>query len=185
VFRSAKYSESLRDRIWRAIGDFIDNLWLQLWRASRDQPVIFWVCVAVVVTLIVMVLVRGSWLARQRAALMANAGVEGKLDADGRSSDAWRMAQQLASRGDFTAAAHEIYRHILMWLAHHERIDLHPSRTVGDYGRELRRRSSSALGGYRAFARSYEVVVYGHGECDNDRYSQLVNLAGAITGAHA
>jgi hypothetical protein len=39
------------------------------------------------------------------------------------------------------------------------------------------------LGRYRDFARSYEVVVYGHGACDRERFEQLVQLAGALTSA--
>jgi hypothetical protein len=55
---------------------------------------------------------------------------------------------------------------------------------VGDYVRELRGRSSTLLDRFRAFARSYEVVVYGVGTCDQERYEQLRLLATDILQPH-
>ena len=51
------------------------------------------------------------------------------------------------------------------------RIRLHPSKTVGDYARDLRRVQSPLAPRYREFARLYEVVIYGVGTCDADRWA--------------
>ncbi len=96
--------------------------------------------------------------------------------------DPWARAQQEAAAGRYTDAAHLLYQAILVALAGRERLRLHPSKTVGDYARELRARSSSAFPGYREFARLYETVVYGLQHCDRERWERLQALALAITG---
>ena len=57
----------------------------------------------------------------------------------------------------------------------------HPSKTIGDYVRELRRASAkgsvgSLLNTFTDFARVYEVVVYRDGSCDANRYATLREL---------
>jgi hypothetical protein len=105
--------------------------------------------------------------------------------AGGPEVDAWLASQELAARGDYTEAAHAIYRALLEALAARERLRLHPSKTVGDYARELRARSSSALGRFRDFGRSYESVVYGGLPCDRPRFETLRALAAPVVGRDA
>lgn len=92
-------------------------------------------------------------------------------------ADRWGEAQRLAAAGRYTEAAHALYAALLDSIARGEELRLHPSKTVGDYARDLRRRSSVLLPRFRDFARSYEVVVYGIGSCDQDRYERLYALA--------
>jgi hypothetical protein len=42
------------------------------------------------------------------------------------------------------------------------------------------RASASLVQAFREFARGYEYVVYGIGECDRDRYERLHGLADRI-----
>ena len=98
----------------------------------------------------------------------------------GRTQDPWVTAQELAARGDFTMAAHALYLALLDGLARREQVRVHPAKTIGDYLRELRSRSSSLLPTVRDFARSYELVAYGFRECDADRYARLHALASAV-----
>lgn len=100
----------------------------------------------------------------------------------GGAGDPWLRAQQEAAAGRHTEAAHLLYQAILVALAGRERLRLHPSKTVGDYARELRARSSSAFPGYREFARLYETVVYGLQHCDRERWERLHALAAPIAG---
>jgi hypothetical protein len=100
--------------------------------------------------------------------------------AAGLAADRWAEAQRLAAAGQYTEAAHALYAALLESIARGEELHLHPSKTVGDYARELRRRSSALLPRYRDFARSYEVVVYGLGICDQDRYERLYSLASGM-----
>ena len=94
-----------------------------------------------------------------------------------RSRDAWTTAQELAAQGDFTGAAHALYVALLGNLARRELLRLHPSKTIGDYLRELRRRPTAPVQTVREFARAYEVVAYGLRACDADRYARLHALA--------
>ncbi len=75
------------------------------------------------------------------------------------------------------AAAHALYQALLAGLTERERVRLHPSRTAGDYVRDLRARRSPMLPRFRDFARAYEVVAYGTGRCDAARYERLLALA--------
>jgi hypothetical protein len=62
-------------------------------------------------------------------------------------------------------------------LAAEKRVRPHPSKTVGDYWRELRMTADPTAPTYRAFAATYESVVYGDGLCDADRFAKLRALA--------
>jgi hypothetical protein len=66
---------------------------------------------------------------------------------------------------------------VLLSLARGERMRLDPSKTSGDYARELRARGSSAYQPFRAFARRFDVGVYGHGRCDAVLIAELRALA--------
>ncbi|MGH7471569.1 MAG: DUF4129 domain-containing protein, partial [Longimicrobiales bacterium] len=73
--------------------------------------------------------------------------------------------------------AHALYAGILAALAGRGEVELHESKTIGDYLRDLSARSSAFRVRYRDFARSYEVVIYGIGFCDRERYERLLGLA--------
>ena len=109
-------------------------------------------------------------------------GVTGR---SGRSQDPWVTAQELAGRGEFTMAAHALYLALLDGLARQEQVRLHPAKTIGDYLRELRSRSSSLLPTVRDFARLYEMVAYGFRECDAERYQRLHALASTVVRPNA
>ncbi|MEP6690266.1 MAG: DUF4129 domain-containing protein [Gemmatimonadaceae bacterium] len=98
----------------------------------------------------------------------------------GPARDPLAVADDAAARGDYTAAAHALYAALLQAISRRERVRLHPSKTVGDYVRDLRAKSSALFGRFRDFARSYEVVIYGVGVCDRDRYERLYALAEQI-----
>ena len=75
--------------------------------------------------------------------------------------------------GDFTQAAHLLYRGVLERLAANEQIRLHPSKTSGDYARELLRKGSRAHGEFRQFGRRYDHVLFAIGSCDAETYRIL------------
>lgn len=143
------------------------------------SPVFFWGSVALLVAVVALVVARNVWAARQRRIVMAGAGAPRARGA-GLPRDPWLAAQALAARGDFTAAAHALYHALLATLARRGQVKLHPSKTVGDYVRELRARSSAIFARFRDFARSYEVVVYDVGWCDRERWERLHALAEPI-----
>ena len=91
--------------------------------------------------------------------------------------DPWAAAPEDAARGDYTAAAHALYQALLESAARRGELRLHHSKTLGDYVRELRARSSALFGRFRDFARAYETVIYGIGVCDRERFERLRALA--------
>lgn len=105
--------------------------------------------------------------------------------ASSRATD-WRAtARELATSGDFTAAAHALYLALLTSIAQQGLVLLDESKTTGDYLRELRQRTHDAANTrwFDEFTRSYEVVIYGAGVCDSERYSKLDSLAGTLLGS--
>jgi hypothetical protein len=95
----------------------------------------------------------------------------------GRHVDAWAAAQRLAAEGRYTEAAHALYRAVLERLSASDGVRLHPSKTSGDYVRELRRRGSGSATLFRAFARRFDTVIFGTGVCEADDFQALMRDA--------
>jgi hypothetical protein len=187
VFGSAAYNRaSLWQRFWewvgRMLGAFVS--WIApAFFALRRSPPLFWAVLIVLTLLTAAVIARWIYLWRARTALrIAGTG----WDAHGEFSrgDAWSAAQQLAARGDYTAAAHALYAALLDAGARQDQLKLHPSKTAGDYVREVRRRASPIFPTLRDFARAYDIVIYGLGECDRERYERLLSIARPIVAAN-
>jgi hypothetical protein len=150
--------------------------WLQ--PEALPAPV-FWTVLTVATIALLAVLARwlyGWWRARRRGTL---AGLE-RLAGAGRPVDGWQLARRHAAGGDYTAAAHALYAGILQLIAGRGELHLHESKTIGDYARELSLRSSHVLSRFREFARTYEVVIYGLGTCDRERFERLLGMADRI-----
>jgi hypothetical protein len=125
---------------------------------------------------LLVILGRVIWLWRARTRVGVPAGGWG-LRGLRRGEDPWTLAQSLAATGDYTAAAHALYAALLESAARGQQVRLHPSKTAGDYAREMRLRRSQLFRGFRDFANHYEVVIYGDQMCDRDRYDRLFALA--------
>jgi hypothetical protein len=98
-----------------------------------------------------------------------------------RNTDWWSAAHALAAREDYTGAAHALYLALIALASRSGLVALHESKTTGDYLRELRRRPGTFdLPRFTDFTRSYEMVIYGIGTCDRDRYIRLNRLAGEL-----
>ncbi len=177
VFSSGEFGRaSLLSRLFAWGLDQLRRLWQAM--PSVGSPGLSWVLRIGIVLLVIGVIGRiaYAWIVERRFA------VDGDNRPDGRGRlapvrDPLALANEAAGRGDFTAAAHALYAALLHAIARKERVRLHPSKTVGDYVRDLRGKSSSLFGRFRDFSRSYEVVIYGVGVCDRDRYERLHLLA--------
>ena len=187
VFGSPVYNRtSLLSRAWdwmrRMLAMFFSWL-LPHFFALRRSPPLFWAVLIGITLLTAAVIARALYLWRARTALrLAGAGWD--VQAGASRADSWTAAQQLASRGDYTAAAHALYAALLDAGAKQDQIKLHPSKTAGDYVREVRRRASPIFPSFRDFARAYDFVIYGLGECDRDRYERLLSIARPIVTAN-
>lgn len=182
VFADPAYNRtSLLDRIGAWLLDVLEAIFLRIGPA-RASPALFWTVVGLTGGLVLLVLGRtlyGLHLARSGRSRFTGAR-NGAQD----PADAWQHARELAVRGEYTAAAHALYAAMLDRIAGHGEIELHASKTIGDYTRDLRRQSSIRLPGFRDFARTYETVIYGLGACDRDRYDRLHGLARRVFETH-
>jgi hypothetical protein len=119
------------------------------------------------------------WLERRYGPI-----VHGAADMRARPRDPWTAAQEFAAAGSFSLAAHALHFAMLEAIARREQVHLHPSKTIGDYLRELRVRSSGLLPAVREFARAYELIAYGARGCDRDDYTRLQALALPVVRPH-
>jgi hypothetical protein len=164
-----------KDWLGRMLGRFFS--WLApAFGVLRRSPPLFWAVLIALALLTAAAVARWIYLWRERNALRAAGLGWDKLSGVSRA-DAWAAAQMFAARGDYTAAAHALYAALLDAGARQHHIKLHPSKTAGDYVREVRRASSPIFPRFRDFARAYEIVIYGLGVCDRDRYERLLSIA--------
>jgi len=187
VFSRPEFNQfTLWDRLW----GWIVELWHRvvalltgLLHSTPDAAPVFWTVVALLALALSAIIARAGYLAYQRSR-MRGAALRWDLAGHGRGQDHWVVASELAATGNFTDAAHALYAALLEATARQQQIRLHPSKTIGDYVRELRTRSSALLNRFREFARSYEAVIYGMGQCDQERYLRLHALALPIVRPH-
>jgi hypothetical protein len=95
--------------------------------------------------------------------------------------DPWLAAARLTTEGRYDEAAHALYHGVLASVAHAERLRLDPSKTSGDYARELRTRRSAAYLPFRDFSRRFDAAVYGRDVCDAVLIEDLRRLATPLT----
>lgn len=180
IFSARAYQRTtILDRLWDWVKEMLHrvNAWLSPgFHALERSPVLYWSVLVTIAVLAAATVARWIYLWRTRTARRA-AGQGWEQQAGGARGDAWGAAQQLAARGSYTAAAHALYAALLDAGARQQQLRLHPSKTAGDYVREVRRRAPPAFPIFRDFARSYEHVIYGLGECNRERYERLFSLA--------
>ncbi|MEO8335226.1 MAG: DUF4129 domain-containing protein [bacterium] len=174
VVRDPAFRRSLR----RSFADRI-VLWLAEWlsklgRALEHLPSTRSLGLAFAALLVLFVVVRFIIAARSGD----GTGVRAVRRRSGTSStDPWDSAETLLAQGRFEDAAHALYRGVIVTLGKEERLRLHPSKTSGDYARELRRRGSSSFAPFRSFTRRFDIAVYGHGGCDASSLDELRALS--------
>jgi hypothetical protein len=186
VFRLPAFSRPLRETFWGWVGSAVGRLWQVLGGArAAATPALFWTVAAAAAVLLVY--------AVARAASRREGGRRGPARAAaGGAADPRRAAASAAAAGDFAAAAHHLYAAVLAALGARALVRLHPSKTAGDYARELRAPARGvargaapaeralAAGAYGAFARGYEAVVYGPRAPDQARYAALAAAAAPL-----
>jgi Domain of unknown function (DUF4129) len=166
-------SSTLISRIWSWFSERLETLFS---RALRSRGT-YLVVIGVLALLIAVALARAVIVARARR----QADRHRELGAT--SADELAAARALAAQGAYAAAAHQLYAAAVTRLVETKRVRRHSSKTVGDYWRELRLRGDSLASPYHAFSRIYEIVAYGDGLCDADRYQQLERLAAPLLSA--
>jgi Domain of unknown function (DUF4129) len=174
VLRNPAFSRSAQRSIVEYIVLWIGEMFHRLQQLLKNAPSARSVALGGIALLVVLVVARLVVEASARSEKTARSGRGGRgLSAD----DPWMAADLLASQGRYEEAAHALYRGVVLGLSRDERLRLDPSKTSGDYARELRRRGSSSLGAFRAFVRRFDVAVYGHGGCDEAAVAELRELS--------
>jgi hypothetical protein len=169
AFRRSLQS-SLAERLAQWIGEWISRLSELLRGAPSARAVAIGVAGALVLVIVVRLLVA----ARARD---ADATATSRAARAGAVQNPWADADRLMAQGRFEEAAHALYHGVLSGVARRERLRLDPSKTSGDYARELRGRSSPSYAAFRAFVRRFDVAVYGYGGCTAGSLEELRRLA--------
>lgn len=181
IARQTPYRRDLGGTLFSRIMEWLGDAYTRLVETLAGLPhgrVVATITAAIVVLL---VLGRIVYAARLRAALLETA--EGGRVRLTSTTDPWRDAEQLATNGQFTEAAHALYRATLALLSARGLVRVHASKTSGDYARELRRRGSPAYAAFRRFGARYDRIIYGTGECGPVEYAGLLDDARALAPA--
>jgi hypothetical protein len=181
VFRGDEYNRVVQETLWNqmmaALDRFLSVLWQRFWQWLYSIPGGEHVVKgALYVIALIVVVVAGYYIityftTRHRGEPVAN---------ERAVRDLWKASEQSAARGDYTGAAHLLYASLLHTLMGRGAVRFHPSKTAGDYARELARRSGTFHAPFAAFVRAYDVVIYRDGMCDQPHYQTLRSLAEPI-----
>jgi hypothetical protein len=163
-------TSTLLSRFWDWFSDILSRLFTQA-AGSRGT---YMISLSVIVIAIVASIARAAIVARARR--RAASARERLVTADEQLAE----ARALAAQGAYVHAAHLLYAAVVARLVEAKRVRRHPSKTVGDYWRDLRAAGDSLAPSYHAFASVYDVVAYGDGLCDAARWSRLEQLAAPI-----
>jgi hypothetical protein len=174
VVRGAAFRRSLQTSVAERLLQWLSEWMSRVSHFLRGAPSARTIALGAVAALVLVVVVRLLVAARARDADALAAARGGRA---GATEDPWREAERLAAAGRFEEAAHAVYRGVLSGLARRERLRLDPSKTSGDYARELRRRGAPSYGAFRTFVRRFDVAVYGYGGCTAESVAELRRLA--------
>ena len=163
-------TSTLLSRAWEWFSRTLRDLFQQA-AGSRGT---YLISLSLIALVIIVAIVRSVIVARARR--QAAARRETEVSAD----DLLAQARGLAVQGAYVEAAHLLHAALVTRLAEGRRVRRHPSKTVGDYARELRAANDGASAAYRAFAQVYEIVAYGDGMCDAVRFARLEQLAAPV-----
>jgi hypothetical protein len=180
IMSQRAYQRSVRATLLERILDWIAALIRRFFSAVSEIPNMKWIILGLAIVVVLAIVAR-LWLgieAEERRRRARPGAVQG-------TGDAWAEAERLAASGDFTAAAHLLYRGITERLAAAEQIRLHPSKTSGDYARELRLHGAPVHAEFRQFGRRYDRVLFGTGSCDAVTYAALREHAQRVIRAEA
>jgi hypothetical protein len=164
---------SLAQRAWRALTEFIRELFGVAERIPHGSLIAKVVAILLVAAIVIRVVLARRLRDKQSRIRVARAR-------GGRIVDPWTEAESLAREGNYTEAAHALYAAVLDRLADTERLRLDPAKTSGDYARDLLRRGSRAYSGFRAFSRRFEALIYGAGSLVAGDYYELRRIAEGV-----
>jgi hypothetical protein len=173
VFADDAYRRSLRDSLWSRLQHRLGEIIERILAGVGESPPLKWALVGAAVLIVAAFAARLVYVASVRA----DGRPRARRRVADRSPDPLVLARAAAASGRFMEAAHLLYLAILDELRRTERLALDPSKTLGEYRRDLGARSSGAYHAFRKFAGTYETIVWGRRSCDEPSYERLAALA--------
>jgi hypothetical protein len=165
------YRENLTATLFSRIWDWLSRLLSDLFEQASGSRGTYMISLSLIAIVIAASIIRTIMVARARREAASRREVP--ITAD----EQLAQARSLSAQGAFVDAAHLLHAAVVTRLVERKRVRRHPSKTVGDYGRDLRAAADELAPSYAAFARVYDVVAYGDGQCDSKRYAHLESLA--------
>ena len=169
------YLRNARASLFERFFDWLAGLWERFSQSVGGVPYGRRIALVLAIVAALLVLARLIFATRLRAE--GEGSDRPRRSARITTTEAWREAESLAAKGQFTEAAHALYRATLTLLAANGLVRLHDSKTSGDYARELRHRGSPAYAAFRRFGSRYDRLIYGEGRCDERGWRELVEAA--------
>ena len=171
IAKDPAYTRAVGQSLWDRLLRFVGDLFERLFEAVSDVP--FGRTIVIVLVILAVALV----LARLAMGIVAerNAG-----PADGRQGTSTQRAAQLADaerlavNGEYTAAAHLLFAVVLAVGSARGEFRVHPSKTLGDYAREIRRRATGWQQPFAAFRHRFDRAMYGDAACSAEDYQGLL-----------
>lgn len=181
IVRQPEYAtplrQSLAGRVFRYVVQRVADF-IELFQGSPTSRVIVisaLVLIGIVIVARVVVLRRIDAEARRTG--------DDRTAGGGTRRDAWAEARDRASAGDYEAATHALYSAVIDSLARTGAIKHHPSKTSGDYVREMIRRGAPTSREFRAFVRDADRVIFGNLRPSAEDYERLASAAMRVVGA--
>jgi hypothetical protein len=179
IVKQAAYRRELSTTLLDRVMQWIQEALARLIESFRGVPHGRLVATVAAVIVGILIVARVVYAARLRAGVLEEG--ERRVGVGGGARDPWREAERLAASGQFTDAAHALYRATVGLLAASGLIRRHDSKTSGDYARELRRRGTPAYAAFRRFGSLYDRIIYGDGVCNASEYTALLEAARSVT----
>ncbi len=168
--------ESLATKFFRLVFRWVGEVFSWL-RGTLDAQIV----IVIAVALIALIIVARIYIDRRYAAVRRR-GLEIRGARGGRR-DFWALARELATAGRYTDACHAVHAAVLEAMTGASLVRYHPSKTNGDYARELRRAGAPIAADFRAFGRDFDHVMYGHTAAAADDFQRLLAAAEGIARA--
>ena len=175
IIRDGGYGRTLSQSLLGRLLKFLIDRIIELLALLKSMPSLRLVTIAATVIVVLAIAARLVTIRRLRDTAQRSARaprLRGMM-----RENAWTLAQTLAASGRYTEAVHALYAAVVGELAASNAIRLHPSKTSGDYARELRASGAPVATQYRAFSRHLDRVVYGLRECTVEDYTVLAGEA--------
>jgi hypothetical protein len=180
-------SESVVDRILRAIGDFIAKLVPDVPIVSTFgggiSPVLGWLVIilgaALLLGAIIWIVLHFDWSRRSRA---RKPSVEFSEDEE-RSASEWALLGDVAERrGDWLEALRARYRELVMALVEGGFVPSSPGRTTGELRRDVASHLRAAASSFDELSDRFDLAYYGGFPIDAENYGEAKRLGVVVLG---